>query len=151
MHVPCIPGYWLSDERLRVWPSGQAAGRNGVEPETAHLQVQAAAGESEDSRGFRNVAGGPFERRGNELALDPFDRLGEIPRQDTAGCLEEWRGALVGPGCQVGGEVIRVDDLPGRAHRDGPLNLVAQLPDVPRPPIAGKQIEGCRTQMHVGF
>ena len=52
---------------------------------------------------------------------------------------------------EFGREVLRLQHAPGRAHGHGPLNLIAQLPHVARPPVLGQHVERVRAQLHVGF
>src|SRR5262245_31245665 len=123
---------------LYTWLLGIRAGE--VETETTELEIEAAARQSEDARRLGDVAAGAFEFGRDQLPLDFLDRGRQALGRSQASRAGHRRGGAGGRRGEVWREVIGLDGAARRAHRDRALNLVAQLADIARPPVAREQV-----------
>src|SRR5688572_14384147 len=124
----------------------------GLQAEPTHFQVEAPTSKSEDARGFGDVPRSGRQSGGNQVALNALDDGCQVPRLDRhasrSNAASGGRRARLRRR-QVRRQMFRLDHPARWAQRHGTLNLVAQLTNITRPPVARKQIEGRRAEMHV--
>src|SRR4029434_2837554 len=115
---------------MRLYTGLQGIRNFTFQPQSAHLEVKASSGQSQDSRRLGDVPASAIERRNDQLALHGFDGCCEVAGGEV-GPRDRRRHVPMGlsafRSCKVGRQMFGLDRAAWWAHRDGPLNLVSQL------------------------